>query len=79
MIEERGEKPLMDLLHLLGGWPILVGDTWTGEHWAWTDTVARMKLLGLGIDYIIEVSVMNDFSNSSNRIIYVSLQSKYFC
>lgn len=62
----------MDLLHLLGGWPILIGDSWNSEHWAWTYTIARMKLLGVGIDYIMELSVTNDFANSSKRIVYVS-------
>uniref|UniRef100_A0A336KCR9 CSON013010 protein n=1 Tax=Culicoides sonorensis TaxID=179676 RepID=A0A336KCR9_CULSO len=75
LIEERGEKPLIDLLHLLGGWPILIGDSWSGEHWTWTYTVARMKLLGVGIDYILELSVMNDFANSSKRIIYLDQAS----
>lgn len=77
LIEKRGEQPLIDLLNLLGGWPLLVGDNWKGSRWTWTDTVARMKLLGVGMDYIVEVSVIPDFHNSTKRILYVSLSENY--
>lgn len=60
------------MLQQLGGWPLLIGATWDPAHWTWTDTVARMKKLGVGFDQIISVTVLNDFQNSSKRIIYVS-------
>lgn len=56
----------------LGGWPLLDGEEWNGTKWLWTDTVARMKLLGVGLDFIVEISVLPDFHNSSKRIVYVS-------
>lgn len=74
VIEERGEKPLFVLLQQLGGWPMLTGLNWDGSHWTWTDTIARMKKMGVGFDQIISVSVTNDFMNSSKRIIYVSFE-----
>lgn len=72
LIGKRGEQPLLHLLNQLGGWPLLVGERWNGSRWSWTDAVARMKLLGIGMDYIVEVSVVADFQNSSKRIVYVS-------
>lgn len=72
-IEKRGEEPLYQLLNQLGGWPLLDGEEWNGSRWSWTDTVARMKLLGVGLDFIVEISVLPDFQNSSKRIVYVSI------
>lgn len=71
LIESRGEKPLFDMLQKLGGWPIITGPTWDGSHWTWTDTIARMKMLGVGYDQILAVTVLNDFKDSTYRILYV--------
>ena len=38
--EKLGVEPLLDLLHSLGGWPVLDGSSWAQEDsfkwWEWT-------------------------------------------
>ena len=48
--EELGVQPLLDLLHSLGGWPVLEGSNWGKEDsfkwWEWT---YKTNQHGLGI------------------------------
>ena len=42
IIENRREEPLLELLRNLGGWPVLMGDKWTGEKFDWVE-VRRIR------------------------------------
>ena len=42
IIEERKETPLLSLLDSLGGWPVLMGDAWTGEGFDWVEVSQRI-------------------------------------
>ena len=42
IIEERKETPLLSLLDSLGGWPVLMGDAWTGEGFDWVEVRQRI-------------------------------------
>jgi hypothetical protein len=71
-IESRGFTPLLDILHQLGGWPVLDGDTWNAGNFDWRQSVFNFKAMGYSVDYFIDFSVSTDAKNSSYRSINVS-------
>ncbi|XP_014677300.1 PREDICTED: membrane metallo-endopeptidase-like 1 [Priapulus caudatus] len=66
MIETRGNKPLLDLLDELGGWPVLDPE-WSGEGFDWLDLT--IKLRHYNNDILIQQWVGADGENSSVNII----------
>ncbi|XP_062561585.1 neprilysin-2 isoform X2 [Armigeres subalbatus] len=69
-IEEKGIKPLLDILDSLGGWPVLSGDNWNADSsWSWTKSVKDFRLKGYSTDYFFDFSVGTDLKNSTRRII----------
>lgn len=55
--EERGEKPLIDLLDSFGGWPILKGDKWSQDEFDWTQTIKKIRMHGIKMDPIVSLHV----------------------
>lgn len=72
LIEKRGIKPLLDVHKKLGGWPVIVGDSWDEENWNWVKAVQDFRRIGYSIDYILDLSVEVDSKNSSKRTLDVS-------
>lgn len=71
-IEEKGIKPLLDILETLGGWPVLKGDDWnTDSSWTWVKSVKDFRTQGYSTDYFFDFSVGTDLKNSTRRIIDV--------
>ncbi|XP_055543996.1 neprilysin-2-like isoform X1 [Wyeomyia smithii] len=69
-IEEKGTKPLLDILDILGGWPVLKGDMWdTDSSWSWVKSVKDFRQQGYSTDYFFDFSVGTDLKNSTRRII----------
>lgn len=71
-IEERGTKPLLNILQKLGGWPALEGDKWDEGSFSWKESVYRFRDAGYSVDYFIDFSVSVDLKNSTVRVIDVS-------
>lgn len=72
LIEERGIKPLADILESFGGWPVVKGDLWSGENFNWTETVKKFRRMGLEASVIFALNVVIDLKNSSKRVLDVS-------
>ncbi|XP_055637521.1 neprilysin-2 isoform X1 [Toxorhynchites rutilus septentrionalis] len=69
-IEEKGIKPLLDILESLGGWPVLKGDQWDQDSsWTWVKSVGDFRQQGYSTDYFFDFSVGTDLKNSTRRII----------
>ncbi|XP_053693911.1 neprilysin-2-like isoform X1 [Sabethes cyaneus] len=69
-IEEKGTKPLLDILDTLGGWPVLKGDQWDSDSsWSWVKSVKDFRQQGYSTDYFFDFSVGTDLKNSTRRII----------
>lgn len=45
MINERGVKPLKDILNFIGGWPIIDGEAWDKAAWNWEDSILKLRKL----------------------------------
>lgn len=71
----KGIQPLVDILEMFGGWPVVKGDDWNSENWNWIEMNKQMFKNGLPDDLILECRIRTDFENSSKRIIQVKFQS----
>jgi len=70
LIEEHGLKPLTDITESLGGWPVVLGDSWDEEStWTWTGAVIDYSKKGFQKDYIFDVSVGISQKDSTKHII----------
>ena len=73
LLEERKEKPLLQLLDDFGGWPILSAD-WNATHVDhWVDVMARLRLYNN--DIFISLWVGPDGKDSDSHIIQVGTDS----
>lgn len=72
IIEERGIKPLADILEAFGGWPVVKGELWSDKDFNWVEIVKRLRRMGLEINVIFALSVVTDLRNSTKRVLDVS-------
>ncbi|XP_039763286.1 neprilysin-2 isoform X2 [Pararge aegeria] len=68
-IEARGVKPLLEMIERLGGWPVLLGDTWDDSTFTWDESVYKFRSAGYSVDYFLDFSISVDVKNSTKRII----------
>jgi hypothetical protein len=71
LIENRGDKPLLDLLNRLGGWPVLKPEEWIESDFNWFETYINLRKIGLVDNILISIFVDSDDRNSSKRSLYV--------
>lgn len=43
LINERGVKPLKDILNFIGGWPLIDGEAWDEAAWNWEDSILKLR------------------------------------
>lgn len=72
ILEQRMERPLIQLLDELGGWPILRPD-WDPEKFDWLLLVAQLRLYNN--DILISEWVAPDIKNSEQYVIQVRSRS----
>ena len=77
MAEERGLKPLQEILKEFGGWPVVIGDSWDESSFVWTEMIYKFRRVGYSIDYFVDFSVTTDLKNSTTRVIDVIFALKY--
>lgn len=78
ILEKRGHQPLLDLLDLLGGWPIL-DHKWQDNGFDWIGLMAKLRLYNN--DILISEWVGPDIKNSDEFVIQfdqTSLGNKSF-
>jgi membrane metallo-endopeptidase-like protein 1 len=68
-IEEQGLDPLLKLLKLLGGWPVLEGESWNENEFDWILTTYKFRDMGYSVDYFLDFSIGVDLKNSTQRVI----------
>lgn len=66
ILEKRGHQPLLDLLDLLGGWPIL-NPKWNDSGFDWLELMAKLRLYNN--DILISEWVGPDIKNSDEFVI----------
>lgn len=71
LIQDRGIKPLVDILDTLGGWPVVKGDLWNESSWTWQNSSLISSKIGYATDYIFKLTIAADRLNNTIRIIYV--------
>lgn len=72
IIEERGIKPIIDMLESFGGWPVLWGDSWSEGNFDWIETIKLFRQKGFNTNVIFTLKIDIDWKNSSKYISYVS-------
>lgn len=72
IIEQRGIKPLADILEAFGGWPVVKGDLWSDENFNWVEIVKKFRRMGLETSVFFALSVVTDLKNSTKRVLDVS-------
>lgn len=78
IIEDRGIKPLADILESYGGWPVVKGDSWSDATFDWTEIVKKFRRMGLETRVIFSLSVVTDLKNSTKRVLDVSKRISSF-
>ena len=68
-INDRGDDPLLDLIHSLGDWPVIV-DSWSSDSYDLEELIANVS--GIGYSILWKCAVAADTSNTDNYIIQVS-------
>lgn len=72
IIEERGIKPLADILEVFGGWPVLKGYLWSDGAFDWVETIKKFRRMGFDTYVIFAFNAETNLKNSSERILVVS-------
>lgn len=72
IIQDRGIKPLVDILQTIGGWPVVQGHSWNESTWTWQNSSLISSEIGYTTDYIFKLTIAADRLNNTIRIIYVS-------
>jgi len=70
-IEEGSVNDLKELVAKLGGWPVLEGDTWSGETFQWFEVSAKARGEGLDYNQMISMDIHVDPKDSEKRIIEI--------
>ncbi|KAL7013333.1 hypothetical protein ACKWTF_015337 [Chironomus riparius] len=71
LIEERGLKPMIDVLEKQGGWPVVKGGAWDGADWSWQESSKYFSKLGYLTKFLFDFQVDNDYKNTTKRIIRI--------
>ncbi|XP_014207875.1 neprilysin-2-like [Copidosoma floridanum] len=68
-IEEEGLDPLHRNLKELGGWPVLMNNSWVEDDWSWTESVYKLRKMGYLFNFFIDLSVYTHLKNNTKRVI----------
>ncbi len=71
IIESRKEAPLLKLVKELGGWPVLMGNSWSQQSFNWQETVAKLRQYNN--DILVAIWIGPDYKNSDDYIVQVRL------
>lgn len=74
IIEQRGIKPLADMLESYGGWPAVKGDLWSEDTFDWLEMIKKFRQTGLDTSIIISFAVTTNLKNSTARVLDVGVR-----
>lgn len=74
IIEQRGIKPLADMLESYGGWPVVKGDLWSEDSFNWLEMIKKFRQTGLDTSIIFSFTVTTNLKNSTSRVLDVSVR-----
>ena len=70
-----GRKPLLEVIKLLGGWPVLDGNTWQDKVFDWKQAVYKRRNYGFSVEPFFALGIEMDSKNNNKKVIYVCLYS----
>lgn len=73
IIEQRGIKPLADMLESYGGWPAVKGDLWSEDSFDWLQMIKKFRQTGLDTSIILSFAVVTNLKNSTARVLDVCI------
>lgn len=76
LIEERGLKPIIQVMESLGSWPLREGKNWHENRFSWQKILLQLELSGFSTDQIFNLFIDADMKNSSRKLFYVMF---FFC
>ena len=68
-IEDSSVNDLKEVVARIGGWPVLEGNSWSGENFKWYELTSKARNEGLESNQMISVDISIDPKNSEKRII----------
>ena len=60
LLEEKGLKPLKDLITKLGGWPVVEGNKWNDQDFRWYKLMYKFREEGLLTKSFHSIGVSTD-------------------
>ena len=75
-INANSDAEFKNILEKLGGWPVLLGDSWNEKTFEWSD-ISQFTKMGYSAKYFIAMSIETDSRNNSKRIISVSIRIEF--
>lgn len=73
IIDERGIKPLSDMLNAFGGWPVVKGDSWSEKNFNWIEMLKKFRIQGFKRSMIFSFGLGLDYKNSTRYVLAVSV------
>lgn len=70
-IDRKGSQPLINIIHKLGGWPVL-HQNWSNANWSLTGIHTLLNDLGIIDDMLIPLIITSNDKNNSRNILAVS-------
>ena len=72
LIDERGLKPIIDIMDSMGGWPAVKGDSWDEKSWTWQKSIVDCRNNGYPKAFLFDFKVKINLKNSSMKVVVVS-------
>lgn len=70
-INALDSAPVLAVFANMGGWPVVVGETWIADTWTWQQAVADARASGYSVNNFLSFSVSTDNKETTKRIIRV--------
>jgi membrane metallo-endopeptidase-like protein 1 len=74
-IEEKSVEQLMAIVTEVGGWPVLMGESWNGEGFKWHELSVKASDKGFNSDRMISIGIGTDSKDSTKRILEIDQPS----
>ena len=74
-IEKMAKDSLLKFVEELGGWPVLLGDSWNGENFDWQKLSVAAYRKGMLINPIISLEISPNAIDSTKRIVEIGQPS----